>query len=246
MRIARALALGGIDSRRKCEVYISRGQVTVNGELVRDLGRQVDPAKDEILFRGKPLVFEKYLYYILNKPEGYTTTASDPHAEKTVYALLPTSLVPRTRKPESRTRVFPVGRLDRDSAGLLLFTNDGELANRLMHPRYGVPKWYEVRLDRALEGRDVGMLLKGVQLEDGPARAERIRRLSKRVLQVLIREGRKREVRRMFEAAGYEVVKLCRIAFGPLLLQNLEPGRGRFLTALESRKLQDLVRESAL
>ena len=230
MRIARALALAGINSRRKCEAYISAGQVTVNGEIVRDLGRQVDPDKDEICFRSKQIRFENYVYYILNKPEGYMTTASDPYAEKTVFDLLPARLVPRTQKPmPSRTRVFPVGRLDKNSTGLLLLTNDGELANRLIHPRYEVGKWYEVKLDRALDPRDRTRLLKGVRLEEGMAKAERLRPLTKRSLQVLLCEGKKREVRRIFDALGYEVVRLCRIAFGPLLLGSLPLGTGRFL-----------------
>src|SRR5437868_8301554 len=130
MRISRALALAGIDSRRKCEVHVTNGAVRVNGEVVRDLGRQVDPANDEITFRGRALQFTKgaaaggegfYIYYVLHKPAGYSTTAYDPHAKKTVFDLLPRQLVSRTHKPtESRTRVFPVGRLDRDSTGLLL------------------------------------------------------------------------------------------------------------------------------
>ncbi len=240
MRIARAMALAGIDSRRKCETHIAAGQVTVNGEVVQDLGRQVDPEKDEILFRGRLLHFEKCVYYVLNKPEGYTTTASDPYAEKTVFDLLPVKLVPKTGKPmPSRTRVFPVGRLDKNSTGLLLFTNDGDLANHLIHPRYEVGKWYEVRLDRALDPRDRGRLLKGVPLEEGPAVAEKVRMLSKRNLQVLIREGKKREIRRIFDALGYEVVRLCRIAFGPILLGALPEGQGRFLAKHEIVKLRE-------
>ena len=230
MRIARALALAGIDSRRKCEAYIAAGQVILNGEIVRDLGRQVDPEKDELQFRGKPVHFETYIYYVLNKPEGYTTTASDPHAEKTVFDLLPARFVPRTQKVmPSRTRVFPVGRLDKNSTGLILFTNDGELAHRLSHPRYEVGKWYEVKLDRALDPRDRAKLLKGVRLEDGIAKAERIRPLSKRNLQLLLREGKNREVRRIFEAMEYEVVRLSRVAFGPILLGNMPLGTGRLL-----------------
>ena len=238
MRIARALALAGIDSRRKCEAYILEGSVTVNGEVVRDLGRQVDLETDEIFFRTKPVQFEKFVYYILNKPKGYTTTAGDLHARKTVFELLPTTLVAKTNRPgPSRIRVFPVGRLDKDSTGLLLFTNDGELAHRLIHPRFGVIKWYEVRLGRALEPQDVPKLLKGVTLEEGLAKVQALKRLSRRVLRVSLAEGKNREVRRIFEKLGYEVVDLCRIAFGPLILENLLPGRGRFLTPSEVKLL---------
>jgi 23S rRNA pseudouridine2605 synthase len=242
MRIARALALAGINSRRKCEALISAGQVSVNGVIIKDLGRQVDPDQDLIQFRGKTVQFENYVYYVLNKPEGYVTTASDPYAEKTVFDLLPARLVPRTEKPmPSRTRVFPVGRLDKNSTGLILLTNDGELANRLVHPRYEVGKWYEVRLDRALDPRDKTRLLKGVTLEDGTAKAERIRPLTKRNIQLLLKEGKNREVRRLFEAMDYEVVKLCRVAFGPILLGNLPLGQGRFL----GRKEIDTLRQAS-
>ncbi len=246
MRIARALALAGIDSRRKCEVYISNGAVKVNGEVVQDLGRQVDPDKDVILFRNRPLAFEKYVYFILNKPTGYTTTAADPHAKRTVFDLLPASLVPKTKQSgrDSRTRVFPVGRLDRDSTGLLLFTNDGELGHKLLHPRFEIGKWYEIRLDRSLDPRDGHRILEGIQLPDGFVKAERLKKLSRRVLRLLIREGKKREVRRIFEALNYEVIDLCRIAFGPILLENLPPGNGRFLKPHEIEKLKEAVSKS--
>ncbi len=242
MRIARALALSGIDSRRKCEGYILRGDIKLNGEVIKDLGRQVDPEQDEILFRGRPIQWEARVYYAINKPKGYTTTAADPFAKKTVYELLPARLVPKTGKPmPARTRVFPVGRLDKDSSGILLFTNDGDLANHLTHPRYGVGKWYQVKLDKSLDPRDGSRLLKGVELEDGTASAERLHSLSKRNHRVLIREGRNREVRRMFEALGYEVIDLCRIAFGPIVLGEMPLGSGRFLSKREVEMLKDAV-----
>lgn len=232
MRISRTLALAGIDSRRKCETHVLNGAVRVNGEIVRDLGRQVDPEKDEIVFRGRALHLQKQVYYILHKPKGYSTTAWDPHAEKTVFDLLPGELAPRTVKAH-RTRVFPVGRLDRNSTGLLLFTNDGELANRLTHPRYGVGKWYEVKLNRALGPFDGRKLVEGVRLEEGWVKAQKIRKLSQRRLQLLIHEGKKREVRRLFEKLDYEVLELCRVAFGPILLGEMPLGHGRFLTKAE-------------
>lgn len=242
MRIARALAMAGIDSRRKCEVFVQKGEVTVNGEVVFDLGRQVHPDQDEICLRGRPTRFEKFVYYVVNKPAGYTTTAQDPHAKKTVYDLLPRTLVPRTGKPmPSRTRVFPVGRLDKNSTGILLFTNDGELADHLTHPRYGVGKWYEVRLNRALDPKDFHRLLKGVSLEGELVKAEKIQGISRRRLRVLIREGKKREIRRMFDALGYEVLELCRIAFGPILLGTMPVGNGRFLHPPEVNLLKKLI-----
>jgi pseudouridine synthase len=239
MRIARALALAGIGSRRGCEVYVTNGAIRVNGEVVRDLGRQVDPQNDEIVFRGRAVVSDRYVYFILNKPKGYVTTADDPYADKIVYDLLPKNLVRRTAKPAAdRMRVFPVGRLDKDSTGLLLFTNDGELANRLTHPRYGIGKWYEARLNRAFDMRDAQVMMKGVSLSDGMAKAYECYKVTQRVVRVMIREGRKREVRRMFAALEYKVLELCRISFGPLLLGNLVPGEGRFLKAEEVRSLK--------
>lgn len=242
MRIAKALALGGIDSRRRCEDFVRDGAVKVNGEVVFDLGRQVDPENDLIEFRGKALVFKSLVYYILHKPVGYITTASDPHADRTVFELLPRTLVSSTRQPRtSHTRVFPVGRLDKDSSGLLLFTNDGELANRLIHPRHQIGKWYQVRLDRAFDPRDGRKLIKGIRLEEGMATVQKVRPLTKRILKVLIAEGKNREVRRIFEKIGYEVVDLARVAFGPIEIKSLQIGDGRFLTALEIKDLRKAV-----
>ncbi|MBN1687722.1 MAG: rRNA pseudouridine synthase [Candidatus Omnitrophica bacterium] len=239
MRIAKALALAGIDSRRKCERHITNGAVVVNGEVVRDLGRQVNPEEDSIAFRGRILYFEKPVYYVLFKPAGYTTTAHDIHADKTVYELLPRRLIKGSRQPKpSRTRVFPVGRLDKYSTGLLLFTNDGETANRLMHPRYGISKWYQVKLDRPFDPRDGKRLLQGVSLKEGLAKIEKFHPLSKRVMRVLLREGKNREIRRIFGRLNYEVLDLCRMSFGPLTLGGLSLGQGRFLNSNEIKELR--------
>lgn len=251
MRIARALALAGIAARRKCETFVTEGLVAVNGEVVRDLGRQVEPGKDEIRFRCKPLSFKTPVYFMLHKPAGYTTTVSDPHAEKTVYELLPLELKPQSvRRTEGVSgttyRVFPVGRLDRDSTGLLLFTNDGELANRLTHPRYGVSKWYEVTLDRPLEPQARSRVLRGVLLEEGPARAEQVQPLSGKAVRLQLREGKKREIRRIFQQIGYQVKALCRIEFGPLKLGDLPSGQGRLLTPVEVERLRRLNGPSGL
>ena len=234
MRIAKALALGGVGARRKCETHILEGRVTVNGEVAKDLGRQVEPGKDKITFLGKPIRFEAQVYFLLYKPEGYTTTASDPHAKKTVYELLPKNLVRALAHGSgSKTRVFPVGRLDRDSTGLLLFTNDGDLANRLSHPRYEVEKAYQVELDKPFEGKDVEVLLKGIRLEDGIAKARRVEKISEKSISVVIAEGKKREVRRIFAVIGYCVIRLCRVRFGSLVLGKLSPGEGRYLSPQE-------------
>lgn len=242
MRISRALALGGLDSRRKCETHVLNGAITVNGEVVRDLGRQVDPQQDTICFRGRAMQYGKSIYYLLNKPEGYTTTAADVHAAKTVFELLPRNLTSSTRQPQSgRIRVFAVGRLDRESSGLLLFTNDGDVANRLTHPRYGVGKWYEVRLNRPFEPSDRARLFEGIRLVDGLAKVEKLIVTSRRVVRLLIREGKKHEVRRIFDALDYAVVRLTRLAMGPLTLSSLPPGAGRFLRAPEIEALRKAV-----
>jgi len=239
MRIARALALAGVDSRRNCEQHILEGRVQVNGKAVFDLGRQVDPEKDTIKFRKKLLHFQLPIYYMLNKPRGYTTTASTLYDPKIVYSLLPPNLVKGVAAGQkSKTRVFPVGRLDRDSTGLLLFTNDGALSNKLTHPRFGVEKWYEVKLDKALELSDKAKLLKGVYLEDGKAKFYQVKKINQRLVKLMLREGKKREIRRVFEKLGYRVLQLERNTFGPLKLGVLPRGKGRYLTPSEIDKLK--------
>lgn len=242
MRIAHALASAGLGSRRKCEVFVANGAVTVNGEVVQDLGRQVDFSKDTIAYRGKVLEPASSVYYILNKPEGYIVTAQDEHAKKTVYDLLPRQLVNATRQGTGRkTRVFPVGRLDKDSMGILLMTNDGELSHRLLHPRFHVEKWYEVKLGRAWDPADSRKVLNGFHAFDGFLKLEQIRPISKRHVLVQLREGKKRQIRRVFKKFGYEVVGLVRISFGPIKLGNLYPGGGRFLTAYEANELRKVA-----
>ena len=242
MRIAHALATAGLGSRRKCETFVTNGAISLNGEVVYDLGRQVDLEKDTILYRGKVLQAAPHVYYILNKPEGYVVTAQDIHAKQTVYDLLPRHLVNATRQSgTNRVRVFPVGRLDKDSSGLLLMTNDGELANRLIHPRYHVEKWYEVKLGRAWEPADRPKVLNGFHSYDGLLKLEEVRPVSKRGLMVELREGKKRQIRLVFKYHGYDVVYLNRVSFGPLKLGNLLPGRGRFLTSFEAQELRKAV-----
>ena len=242
MRIARMLALSGLDSRRKCEDFVRKGLVKVNGQVIFDLGRQIDTEKDDVLYKDKPVVLASMVYYVLNKPEGYMTTAGDPHAKKTVFDLLPYRLVSAARKSgSSQSRVFPVGRLDKDSMGLLIFTNDGDLAHRLMHPRFGVGKWYEARLHRAFDRRDTKRLLEGIALSDGLARVQKLLVVSPRIVRLLICEGKKREVRRIFEALDYLVIRLCRTALGPLELGDLPLGSGRMLSAPEIKALKKSV-----
>ncbi len=242
MRISHALAAAGLGSRRKCEIFVRNGAISVNGEVVQDLGRQVDFEKDAIAYRGKILQAAPHVYFIMNKPEGYVVTAQDVHAKKTVYELLPRHLVNATRQASTnRVRVFPVGRLDKDSSGLLLMTNDGELANRLIHPRFHVEKWYEIKLNRAWEPQDRNKVLNGFHSYDGLLKLEDLRQISRRILLAELREGKKRQIRRIFKRFGYEIMVLCRISFGPLKLGKLLPGQGRFLTSYEANELRRAV-----
>ena len=229
MRLAKFLAHAGVASRRAAERLIASGRVTVGREIVTDPARDVDEDSG-VAVDGEPVRPERRVVYAVNKPKGVVSTARDTHGRPTVVELLPA---------EAR-RLYPVGRLDADSTGLLLLTNDGELANLLTHPRYGVEKVYRARVEppRVSEA-SLRRLREGVELDDGPARAARVRQASAGVLEIALREGRKRQVRRMCEAVGHRVVELERVRFGPLRLQGLAPGAHRRLTPAEVEGLRD-------
>ncbi len=235
IRLNRFLAQRGIASRRKADELISQGRVTVNGCLVEDLGLKIDEARDRVAVDGKKVrPGRTFVYYMLNKPAGYLVTLSDPFQRPTIRGLL----------PGLEKGVFPVGRLDRDSEGLLLLTNDGELAFRLIHPRYEVKKKYQVRVSGEVTAADISKLEKGIFLEGrktAPARiTARELRPNKSVLLVEVHEGRKREIRKMFEAIGRRVVGLKRIAFAGLSLEHLPSGKWRPLRPSEVRHLKRL------
>ena len=230
MRLNRYLASCGIASRRASEKFITAGLVKINGKVVTDLSAQVNEAKDKVSVEGKPVSFTvKKVYIMLNKPKGYVTTASDEHGRKTVFELLKT-----------RERVFPIGRLDLKSEGLLLFTNDGELAHRLMHPAFKVNKIYRVRLDRNFNPDDLSFLENGIELDGemtSPCKARFYTEALDR-MELKIHEGKKNQVRRMYEALGYDVKALKRVRYGPLVLQDLERGQARPLSPTEIRDLK--------
>jgi len=228
MRLAKYLAHAGVASRRAAERLIASGRVSVGGELVTDPARDVDSAV-VVAVDGEPVREERRVVYAVNKPRGVVSTAADTHGRPTVVEMIPA---------ESR-RLYPVGRLDADSTGLLLLTNDGELANLLTHPRYGVEKVYRARVTPGLNAAAVDALREGVQLDDGFARAERVRQVSSGVLEMALTEGRKRQVRRMCEAVGRRVVELERVRFGPLRLGALKEGSVRRLTPAEVDALRD-------
>ena len=219
MRLAKYLAHCGVASRRAAERLIASGSVTVAGERVTDPARDVDE-RSGVEVDGEPVRPEPREVWMLNKPVGVVSTARDPGGNPTVVELVP-----------SRRRLYPVGRLDQDSSGLILLTNDGELANRLTHPRFGVGRTYRATLRRAPREREVDRLRKGVRLDDGTTRPARVRRTGARTLEITLREGRNRQVRRMAEAVGNEIVALRRIAFGPLRLGRLPEGEARRLRA---------------
>jgi 23S rRNA pseudouridine2605 synthase len=219
-----------VGSRRASEDLIRAGRVTVNGREAQ-IGDKVDPARDEVAVDGARIPLDPDLrYFAFNKPAGVVTTARDPERRPDVSAYLPPG-----------PRVFTVGRLDRDTEGLLLLTNDGELANRLMHPRYGVQKEYLAEVPARPTERALRRLVRGIQLEDGMARAESARPAGaargRGAVRIVVAEGRKREVRRMLEAVGLPVRRLVRIRVGPVRLGRLRPGQVRELSPEEVRSL---------
>ena len=230
MRLAKVLAHAGVASRRAAEGLIADGRVSVAGEAVTDPALDVDESSD-VSVDGRPVRPEPREVYALNKPRGVVSTARDTHGRPTVVELVP-----------SRRRLYPVGRLDADTTGLILLTNDGELAERLTHPRYGVEKVYRARVQPArVTPAALQALREGVELEDGRTAPARARQPSAGVLEIAVREGRKRQVRRMIEAVGHRVQELERVAFGPLGLRGLERGQSRRLKDVEVERLRRLA-----
>jgi 23S rRNA pseudouridine2605 synthase len=229
-RIQKVLARAGVASRRAVEEMIVRGRIRVNGGRV-ELGRRIDPSKDLVEIDGSRVPLEADLaYYLVNKPVGVVTTASDEQNRETVLDLI-----------EVDTRVYPVGRLDIESEGAVLLTNDGELALRLTHPRYGVGKTYLVEVGGGVKERTLRELARGVELSDGmtaPAQVRLVERSPRGTLiEITLSEGRNRQVRRMLEAVGHPVQRLVRTAIGPLMLGRLKPGTYRKLRLEEIRSL---------
>lgn len=229
-RLQKVLARAGLGSRRTCEELIAGGRVTVNGD-VAVLGRRVETERDVVEVDGVPVTIrEGVVWYLLNKPRGVVTTASDPHAAKTVVQLVP-----------EEPRVFPVGRLDADTEGLLLLTNDGDLTHRLTHPSFGVEKEYVAEVRGTPTPADVRRLREGIELEDGRTSPAKAVLTPPSVLTITIHEGRNRQVRRMCDAIGHPVVRLVRTRIGPITDRSLKPGAWRPLTQAEIRALEKAV-----
>lgn len=237
VRLNKFLAHSGVCSRREADRLIEEGRVRVNGRVADELGVKIDPARDKVDVGGRGVrgVDDRPVYILLFKPAGRVVTVKDPFGRPTVMDLL----------PKLHARVYPVGRLDAESEGALLLTNDGDMAFRLTHPKHEIGKVYEVRVDGEPSGEDLDKLRKGVFLEGrrtAPARIQVLRGGPRRTsLRIEIHEGRKREIRKMFEALGYEVTGLLRVRFAGLTLEGLRPGQWRYLKKAEVDNLRKLT-----
>ncbi|WP_285010638.1 pseudouridine synthase [Pedobacter faecalis] len=236
IRLNRYIANSGICSRRKADELITAGVISVNGDVVSELGFKVDPRKDVVKYNGELLKREKKVYVLLNKPKDYITTTDDPQERRTVMHLV---------EKASRERIYPVGRLDRNTTGLLLMTNDGELADKLSHPKNGITKIYHVELNRNLSQGDMNKIQFGLELEDGfikPDSVSYVTGASKKEIGIQIHSGKNRIVRRIFEHLGYDVVKLDRVVYGNLTKKDLPRGKWRFLEEHELIQIKHLIK----
>jgi 23S rRNA pseudouridine2605 synthase len=238
-RLNKFLAHAGLGSRRHCEELIVRGRVAVDGQVVRELGTKVDPDQQEVVVDGQPLHVERPVYWLVHKPRGYLCTNHDPAGRPLAIELV----------PHVQQRVYTVGRLDEDSEGLLLLTNDGDLAHKLMHPRFGVEKTYLVQVAGRPEREDVEQLLKGVWLSDGHVKARRVKRLKSQGestwLEIVLSEGKNREIRRMLARLNHKVLRLRRIAIGPVQMGRLASSKARPLRHDELDRLRRAAERSS-
>jgi 23S rRNA pseudouridine2605 synthase len=233
IRLQRYLSSAGVASRRASEDLIRAGRVSLNGEVVTEMGVRVRPGKDRVSVDGRPVHAVPPVWIAVHKPRAVVSTRSDPQGRRTVYDLLP---------PDYHG-LFHVGRLDYDSEGLLLLTNEGEAANRLLHPRFEVEREYEAEVEGVPRRAALGRLMRGVELEDGPARADEARVVDRQKdesarVRLTLREGRNREVRRLLEAVGHPVRRLKRVRYGPIELGDLAPGDWRRLTRAEQAAIR--------
>jgi 23S rRNA pseudouridine2605 synthase len=231
-RLNKYLAHAGVGSRRHCDDMILHGRVRVDGDVVHELGTRVDPEQQEVYVDGQPLKVERLVYWLVNKPRGFLCTNHDPAGRPRAIDLV----------PHVCERVYTVGRLDEDSEGLLLLTNDGDLAFRLMHPRFGVYKTYLVQVAGKPSRDDFEKLLRGIWLSDGHVKAKRVKRLKSQGdstwLEIVLAEGKNREVRRMLAQLGHKVMRLKRTAIGPITLDRLPKGKSRKLKPAEVERLR--------
>lgn len=236
VRLNRYISNAGVCSRRDADTLIKDGKIKVNGKVVKELGMKVS-VRDKVEYQGKVLKRESLQYVLLNKPKDFITTMDDPENRKTVMKLV---------EKACKERIFPVGRLDRHTTGLLLFTNDGELAKKLTHPSHKIKKIYQVELDRPIDKVDFDAIIKGVKLEDGVAVVDELAQVGSggNILGIEIHMGKNRIVRRIFESVGYKVVKLDRVMFGPLTKKDLPRGKWRHLSPREIQFLKNSIRKN--
>ena len=231
-RLQKYMSNCGIASRRKCEEIILAGRVTVNGNKITKIGCTVDPQKDKVYLDGKPIKKEKEkIYLIVNKPRGYVSTVSDPEGRKTVLDLV----------PQKKYRLYPIGRLDYASEGIIILTNDGDFAYKLSHPKFEIEKKYNVTVKGIFSQENSNIFRKGIQLEDGIAKADKCKILrygaDKTYLEITLNQGKNRQIRRMMEALGFEVIRLKRISIGTLEIERLKPGQTRPMSEDEIAQL---------
>ncbi len=227
IKISKYISQAGIASRRKAEALIKQGLVFVNGKKMNNVAKRIDPNHDKIEISGKIAAPAKAAYYLLHKPAGYTSTTDDPRAQKLITSLAP-----------ANPKVWPMGRLDKNTTGLILLTNDGELTQKLTHPRYKIEKEYEITANFPLTKNEIETIKSGVKLEDGFIKPDRFEKIGAKDYRAVIHSGKKRVVRRMFEKIGKRVARLKRTRVGFLTLGNLPPGQWRHLTQTEIEKLK--------
>ena len=241
VRLQKVIAASGLSSRRVAEDLIREGQVTVNGEIVRALGTCINPAIDHVKVNGRHLdAAEPEAFVLLNKPPGFVTTMKDPFGRKTIADLL----------ERIKVRVFPVGRLDYDAEGLLLLTNNGQVAQACLHPRYHIPKTYLIKVSGVFNDDQIKILRQGIELDDGITSQADVRKSGKAKsnswLEITIHEGKKHQIKRMVEACGHRVMRIKRIGFGPLQLRNLPLGSCRYATDTEANALRGILRRKTI
>ena len=241
VRLQKVIAASGLSSRRVAEDLIREGQVAVNGKIVRTLGTCINPAIDHVKVNGRHLdAAEPEAFVLLNKPPGFVTTMKDPFGRKTIADLL----------ERIKVRVFPVGRLDYDAEGLLLLTNNGEVAQACLHPRYHVPKTYLIKVSGVFNDDQIKILRQGIELDDGITSPADVRKSGKAKsnswLEITIHEGKKHQIKRMVEACGHRVMRIKRIGFGPLQLRNLPLGSCRYATDTEANALRSILRRKTI
>lgn len=238
VRLDKYLSSSGACSRRAVDAFLKTNSVIINGKRAAESGLRFDPEKDSILINQKPLTKPQLLYFMLNKPKGIITTAADEYGRENVISFI-----------DTKERIFPIGRLDKDTHGLILLTNDGELTNHLIHPRYHVPKIYEAKIARELLPYQLESLRRGVVLEDGMTQPTEVKIIKKlrdfTIFQITLHEGKKRQIRRMCEALKITLLDLQRIQFGPLTLGDLPLGKYRRLSNGEVELLKKAVNHSA-